>query len=69
LLFYKKYYIIIIEKLRRRLLFMEENEIIYCWVRYIDDYNYIHLAPIEKENDLDYIKENYNILNIESVGA
>jgi len=51
---------------------MEDNKkdkIIYCWVKYIDEYNDIHLAPIQEQKDFDYIKENYNILNIENIGA
>ena len=46
---------------------MEDNKIIYCWVKYIDDYNYMHLAPIQKKNDFDYIRNNYYIVEIESI--
>ena len=45
---------------------MEEQEKkIYCWVEYIDDYNYRHLTPIQEEKDLKYLQKNYNVLRIE----
>lgn len=43
---------------------MENEEKIYCWVEYIDDYNYKHLAPIREEEDFKYIKNTYNIVAV-----
>ena len=45
---------------------MEEDKI-YYWVEYIDDNNNKHLAPIQKDNDFNYIKDNYNIIRIENM--
>jgi len=48
---------------------MEKEQKIYCWVEYIDDYNDKHLAPIQEKNELQYIQNNYNVINIENVGV
>lgn len=44
---------------------MDNENIIYYWVEYIDDYNNKHLAPIQKEQELIYVKDNYDIINIQ----
>ena len=48
---------------------MDNENVINYWVEYIDDYNDKHLTTIQKEVDLKYIQNNYDIINIETVGA
>ena len=37
------------------------------WVEYIDDYDIKHLTSIRNKDDLDFLQNNYRIVNIENI--
>ena len=49
----------------------DDEEIIkppYWWVEYIDDYGNKHLATIKDEAYLNYLQNNYVVVNIKVIG-